>query len=217
MTRDYVEHIVAQRSPAWHQLRAGRVNGSTAKDVLARIAKGEAAARRDLRVQLALETVLGTSCEDNTYVNSDMQRGIDLEAEARAAYEMHTGHIVRECGYLSSSTRRIGLSPDGVIGDFEGLVEIKVPRSATHWGYLEAGGTGLHQAQLTHALLLCHDVQWVDFVSYDPRFPPELQLVVTHVTRAMLKIDDYSVALDQFLTEVQSTAAAITAKTKETV
>ena len=217
MTRDYVEHIVAQRSPAWHQLRAGRVNGSTAKDVLARIAKGEAAARRDLRVQLALETVLGTSCEDNTYVNSDMQRGIDLEAEARAAYEMHTGHIVRECGYLSSSTRRIGLSPDGVIGDFEGLVEIKVPRSATHWGYLEAGGTGLHQAQLTHALLLCHDVQWVDFVSYDPRFPPELQLVVTHVTRAMLKIDDYSVALDQFLTEVQSTGAAITAKTKETV
>jgi len=216
VSRDYLEHVVAQRSPAWHQLRAGRVNGSTAKDVLAKISKGEAAARRDLRVQLALETVLGASCEDSTYVNSDMQRGIDLEAEARAAYEMHTGHIVRECGYLSSTTRRIGLSPDGVIGDFEGLVEIKVPRSATHWGYLEAGGTGLHQAQLTHALLLCHDVQWIDFVSYDPRFPPGLQLVVTHVTRAMLKIDDYNVALEQFLVEVKSTAAAIIAKTQET-
>ena len=81
MSRDYLEHIVEQRSPAWHQLRSGRVNGSTAKDVLAKITKGEAAARRDLRVQLALETVLGTSCEDSTYVNSDMQRGIDLEAE----------------------------------------------------------------------------------------------------------------------------------------
>jgi len=217
MTRDYLEHVVAQRSPEWHQLRAGRVNGSTAKDVLAKIAKGEAAARRDLRVQLALETVLGTSCEDSTYVNADMQRGIDLEAEARAAYEMQTGHIVRECGYLSSTTRQIGLSPDGVVGDFEGLVELKVPRSATHWGYLETGGTGLHQAQLTHALLLCHDVQWIDFVSYDPRFPAGLQLVVTHISRDMLKIDDYSVALDQFLTEVQFTAAAITAKTKETV
>ena len=216
MSRDYIEHVVAQRSPEWHQLRSGRVNGSTAKDVVAKIAKGEAAARRDLRVQLALETVLGTSCEDSTYVNSDMQRGIDLEAEARAAYEMQTGHIVRECGYLSSNTRRIGLSPDGVVGDFEGLVEIKVPRSATHWGYLEAGGTGLHQAQLTHALLLCHDVPWIDFVSYDPRFPPALQLVVTHVTRDMLKLDDYSVALEQFLVEVQSTAAAITARTKET-
>lgn len=217
MTRDYLEHVVAQRSPAWHQLRSGRVNGSTAKDVLAKIAKGEAAARRDLRVQLALETVLGTSCEDSTYVNADMQRGIDLEAEARAAYEMQTGHIVRECGYLSSITRQIGLSPDGVVGDFEGLVELKVPRSATHWSYLENGGTGLHQAQLTHALLVCHDVQWIDFVSYDPRFPAGLQLVVAHITRDMLKIDDYSVALDQFLTEVQSTANAITAKTKETV
>jgi hypothetical protein len=216
MTRRYIEHVVEQRSPEWHQLRSGRVNGSTAKDVLAKISKGEAAARRDLRVQLALETVLGTSCEDSTYVNADMQRGIDLEAEARAAYEMHTGHIVRECGYLSSTTRQIGLSPDGVVGDFEGLVEIKVPRSATHWGYLENGGTGLHQAQLTHALLLCHDVQWIDFVSYDPRFPPALQLVVTHVTRDMLKLDDYSVALEQFLLEVGSTAAAIIARTQET-
>jgi hypothetical protein len=216
MTRRYIEHVVAQRSPEWHQLRAGRVNGSTAKDVLAKISKGEAAARRDLRVQLALETVLGTSCEDSTYVNADMQRGIDLEAEARAAYEMQTGHIVRECGYLSSTTRQIGLSPDGVVGDFEGLVEIKVPRSATHWGYLENGGTGLHQAQLTHALLLCHDVPWIDFVSYDPRFPPTLQLVVTHVTRDMLKIDDYSVALEQFFVEVGSTAAAIIARTQET-
>ena len=216
MTRRYIEHVVAQRSPEWHLLRAGRVNGSTAKDVLARIAKGEAAARRDLRVQLALETVLGTSCEDSTYINADMQRGIDLEAEARAAYEMQTGHIVRECGYLSSTTSHIGLSPDGVIGDFEGLVEIKVPRSATHWGYIEAGGTGLHQAQLTHALLLCHDVPWIDFVSYDSRFPPALQLVVTHVTRDMLKLDDYSVALEQFLIEVESTAAAITARTQET-
>lgn len=216
MTRRYIEHVVAQRSPEWHQLRSGRVNGSTAKDVLARIAKGEAAARRDLRVQLALETVLGTSCEDSTFVNADMQRGIDLEAEARAAYEMQTGHIVRECGYLSSNTRRIGLSPDGVVGDFEGLVEIKVPRSATHWNYIEAGGTGLHQAQLTHALLLCHDVPWIDFVSYDPRFPPTLKLVVTHVTRDMLKLDDYSVALEQFLIEVGSTAAAIIARTQET-
>ena len=214
--RDYIEHDVAQRTAAWHALRAGRVNGSTAKAVLAKVGKGEAASRRDLRVQLALERVLGTSCDDSTFVNFDMQRGIDLEAEARAAYEMQTGHIVRECGYLSSTTRQIGLSPDGVVGDFQGLVEIKVPRSATHWGYIENGGTGLHQAQLTHALLLCHDVPWTDFVSYDPRFPPALQLVITHVTRATLDLDGYATALDTFLAEVGETAAAISEKVKDT-
>ena len=214
--RDYIEHDVAQRTAAWHALRAGRVNGSTAKAVLAKVGKGEAAARRDLRVQLALERVLGTSCDDSTFVNFDMQRGIDLEAEARAAYEMQTGHIVRECGYLSSTTHQIGLSPDGVIGDYEGLVEIKVPRSATHWGYLQHGGTGLHSAQLTHALHVCHDVPWIDFVSYDPRFPPALQLVITHVTRATLDLDGYATALDTFLAEVGETAAAISEKVKDT-
>ena len=210
--RDYIEHDVAQRTAAWHALRAGRVNGSTAKAVLAKVGKGEAAARRDLRVQLALEIALEKSLDDSTFVNSDMQRGIDLEPEARAAYEMATGRVVGEIGFVSSTRQSIGYSPDGAIGDYEGLVEIKVPRAATHWGYLQHGGTGLHSAQLTHALHVCHDVPWIDFVSYDPRFPPALQLVITHVTRAMLDLDVYATALDLFLSEVAETAAAISAK-----
>jgi hypothetical protein len=216
VSRDYVEHDVEQREAGWRMLRAGRVNGSTAKAVLAKVSKGEAAARRDLRVQLALEGVLGTSCEDRTFVNGDMQRGIDIEAEARAAYEIATGRVVREVGFISSTRQPIGYSPDGVIGDYEGLVEIKVPRSATHWGYLQHGGTGIHAAQLTHALHVCHDVPWIDFVSYDARFPPGLQLVITHVTRATLDLAGYATALDLFLSEMAETAAAIVAKVEDT-
>jgi len=213
--RDYIEHDVEQRTDAWHALRAGRVNGSTAKAVMANVSKGEAASRRDLRVQLALENVLETSLDERGFVNGDMQRGIDLEAEARAVYEIATGRVVREVGFVSSTRQPIGYSPDGAIGDYEGLVEIKVPRSATHWGYLQRGGTGLHSAQLTHALHVCHDVPWLDFVSYDPRFPPALQLVITHVTRAMLDLDGYATALDLFLSEVAETAAAIAKKAEE--
>jgi hypothetical protein len=215
VTRHYIEHDVEQRTDAWHLLRAGRVNGSTAKAVLARVSKGEAAARRDLRVQLALECVLGTSCEDRTFVNGDMQRGIDIEAEARAAYEMATGRVVREVGFVSSTRNEIGYSPDGVIGDYDGLIEIKVPRSATHWSYLQDGGTGLHAAQVTHALHLCHDVPWLDFVSYDPRFPSPLQLVITRVRRADLDLAGYATSLDLFLSEVAETSAAISKKIEE--
>ena len=216
MSRHYIEHVnVEQRTDAWHLLRAGRVNGSTAKAVLAKVGKGEAAARRDLRVQLALERVLETSLDDSTFVNGDMQRGIDLEAEARAAYEIATGRVVREVGFISSTRQPIGYSPDGVIGNYEGLVEIKVPRSANHWALVQEGGTGLHSAQLTHALHVCHDVPWIDFVSYDPRFPPALQLVITHVTRATLDLDGYATALDLFLSEVAETSAAIAKKVEE--
>ena len=216
MTRHYVEHTtVQQRSAAWHALRAGRVNGSTAKAVVATIGRGEAAARRDLRVQLALETVLETSLDDSTFVNGDMQRGIDLEAEARAAYEIATGRVVREVGFISSTRQPIGYSPDGVIGNYEGLVEIKVPRSATHWALVQDGGTGPHSAQLLHALHVCHDVPWIDFVSYDPRFPAGLQIVITHVTRSVLDLVGYATALETFLAEVAETAAAIAKKAEE--
>jgi hypothetical protein len=212
----YVEHTtVQQRSSAWHALRAGRVNGSTAKAVLARVSKGEAAARRDLRVQLALETVLKTSLDDSTFVNADMQRGIDLEAEALAVYEMTSGRLVRPVGYIAATRQPIGYSPDGVIGDYEGLVEIKVPRSANHWACLHDNSLGVHAAQLTHALHVCHDVPWIDFVSYDPRFPPGLQLAVIHVTRATLDLAGYATALDLFLSEVAETADAIVKKAEE--
>jgi hypothetical protein len=215
VTRHYVEHDVEQRTDAWHALRAGRVNGSTAKAVLARVSKGEAAARRDLRVQLALETVLETSLDERGFVSFDMERGSAFEPEGRTAYEMATGRVVREVGFISSTRQPIGYSPDGVIGDYEGLVEIKVPRSANHWALVQDGGTGPHSAQLLHALHVCHDVPWVDFVSYDPRFPPGLQIVITHVTRALLDLDGYATALDLFLAEVAETAAAIAKKAEE--
>jgi hypothetical protein len=218
VSRHYIEHDVEQRTDAWHALRAARVNGSTARAVLAKVGKGEAAARRDLRVQLALETVLETSLDERGFVSFDMERGSAFEPEGRTAYEMATGRVVREVGFISSTRQPIGYSPDGVIGDYgdyEGLLELKVPRSATHWGYLQDGGTGPHSPQLLHALHVCHDVPWIDFVSYDPRFPPGLQLVITHVTRAVLDLDGYATALDTFLVEVDETAAAIAAKIKD--
>ena len=48
-----------QRSPEWFAARAGRLTGSMAGDMLATIKSGEAAARRDYRLQLALERLTG--------------------------------------------------------------------------------------------------------------------------------------------------------------
>ena len=48
-----------QRTPAWFAARAGRLTASRAKDMLAAIKTGEAAARRDLRIQLVVERLTG--------------------------------------------------------------------------------------------------------------------------------------------------------------
>src|SRR3990167_2803864 len=88
-----------QRSPAWRAARLGRLTGSRAADMLAQIKSGEAAGRRDYRLQLVCERLTGESQEDS-YVSKEMQRGIDLEASAFAAYEAATGELARKTGFL---------------------------------------------------------------------------------------------------------------------
>jgi hypothetical protein len=116
-----------QRSPEWFAARLGRLTGSRAADMLATIKSGEAAARRDLRMQLVCERLTGQSQEE-PFVNAAMQRGIDCEPLAFAAYEAQTGQVVNRTGFLAHTGYMVGCSLDGHVGDFEGLVECKCPQ-----------------------------------------------------------------------------------------
>ena len=75
-------HSAPQGTPEWHQARVGMFTASRASDMLAVIKSGEAAARRDLRVQLAVERLTGQSADD-VFVNADMERGVELEPVAQ--------------------------------------------------------------------------------------------------------------------------------------
>ena len=192
-----------QRSPAWRQARCGRVTGSRAKDVLATIKSGEAAARRDYRIQLVTERLTGIP-QDSDFVNADMLRGIELEPEAFAAYEAHTGHLARRTGFLAVDGAMLGCSLDGDVDGFTGIVELKCPRSATHLRYLRDGGVPTeHLAQLTHNLLVT-GAEWCDFASFDPRFPEPLRLFVVRLERKDADIDGYLKKVSAFLDEVDA-------------
>jgi len=91
--------------------------------MLATIKSGEAAARRDYRMQLVCERLTGQLQEDG-FINAAMQRGIDLEPAAFAAYESLTGDMAQRSGFLSHNVHQAGCSLDGHVGDFEGIVEI---------------------------------------------------------------------------------------------
>src|SRR6476620_6796433 len=104
--------------------------------MLATIKTGEAAARRDLRTQLVVERLTGQPQEDS-FLNAAMQWGIDHEADAFAAYEAHSGNLVRRTGFLMHTSLMVGCSLDGDVEDFAGIVEIKCPKSATHYGYIK--------------------------------------------------------------------------------
>jgi hypothetical protein len=203
----------AQRSPEWFAARSGRLTSSAAADVFAEGKKKgeESVRRRDLRIRLALERITGRPQEEDPFVTTAMQRGIDREADARLAYEAATGILVEQAGFLSHTTHMAGTSLDGYADDFAGVVELKCPKSATHIGYLKSQRIPPeHLIQIRHHVWVS-GAEWADFVSFDDRLPEHLQLVVYRVTREQLDIPTYEASVVAFLAEVDAEIDALRA------
>ena len=204
-------HECEQRSEQWYALRAGRVTGSCAADMLATLkGKGEAAARRDLRYRLVVERLTGIPQDDaNGYVNAAMQRGIDLEGAAIEAYEAATGALVRRTGFISHDELAAGCSLDGDIDGCTGILEVKCPKSATHLATVRSGEVpSFWMPQIVHNLWVT-GAQWCDFVSFDDRFPPELSLIIIRLPRVAADLAAYELVLRQFLAEVDAEFEAV--------
>ncbi len=201
-----IRYDAAQRSPEWYALRAGKVTGSCANALLAvrKKGSGELAVRRDLRERLIVERLTGLPVEESAYKGKDIQHGVDTEPLAAIEYEVVTGEMVSHCGFLAHDELAAGCSPDGYIGDFEGVLEVKCPSSAVHLDYRRANVIPEeYYGQLLHALWIT-GAQWADFVSFDPRMQaPHLRLFTKRLTRNETDIQAYELAVRLFLSEVE--------------
>lgn len=201
-------HHMAQRSPDWFQVRLGKLTGSRVSDMLTTIRSGEAAARRDLRLQLVCERLTQQS-QESGYVNEAMLRGIELEPQALARYESETRTICHPIGFVSHDELATGCSPDADINHFTGLLEIKCPKSATHVGYLRSQKVPTdYLQQITHALWIT-GAEWCDFVSYDDRFSDDLSYLCLRVKRSDVDLVAHEKAVRLFLDEVDREVSAL--------
>lgn len=192
-----------QRSPEWRQARLGKLTGSAAADMMTKIKTGESAARRKLRVRLALERLTGRS-QESDFVSASMQHGIDTEPMAVAEYEARTGTILEPVGFCDVPDLMTGCSLDSFVCGNEGIVEIKCPDSSTHYEYLKAKKIPtdyywqcLHNAWVT-------GVSFCDFVSFDPRFEERLQFLCIRFEPTSQELRAYDEAARQFLSEVSA-------------
>lgn len=200
--------LADQRTEEWRAARCGRLTGSRAGDMLASIKSGEAAARRDYRMQLVCERLTGEP-QDDVFVNAAMQWGVDHESAAFAAYEALTGEVVLRSGFLTCDDLLAGCSLDGHLTNFAGIVELKCPKSSTHLRYLKDGVVPKeHMPQITHNLWIT-GAGFCDFLSYDPRFPQNLQTFLVRVERADVDLKDYETKALAFLAEVERDYQAI--------
>jgi len=189
------------RSELWYASRLGRLNSSDAADMLASIKSGEAAGRRNLRVRLVLERITGT-IDPAGWTSKPTQRGLDMEPEALAIYEAMTGNMLRAPGYVQCTEHMAGASPDGVIGAFEGIAEVKCPLAATHLEYLKTGRVPAnYQAQVIHQLWVT-GAMWADWMSYHPDFPEPLRCKLVHIKRDDQALRAYEAQALEFLGEV---------------
>jgi len=170
--------------------------------MVATIRKGESAARRNLRVRLVLERLTNRSLE-NDYVSRDMERGIALEAIARARYEAETGALVREVGFCAHHELAAGCSPDGVIGDWQGVIEAKCPKPAIHLDYIRSKMIPPEYLPQCRHVCWVTGAPWCDFVSYNADFPPALQLLITRLTMTDAERNGWELQVRIFLRECE--------------
>lgn len=194
-----------QTSPAWFAARAGLLTATGAAAMLARPKKNgeETVGKTELRLRLALESLRGVPLEEETFESVYMRRGKAREADAVAAYEVASGELVQPVGFLRHDTLPAGCSPDGIVGDFDGGLEVKCPKFTTHFEYLQKGTLpSEYGPQVLHSLFVS-GLPWWDFCSYCPEFDGAARLFTVRVWRGEEEMRAYELAFRMFWTEVE--------------
>src|SRR5690554_5943441 len=98
---------IKQGTREWCELRYGKVGGTTSSELHV---------DSDTLLNEMVACRLEPYQHDPGYVSDAMQRGIDLEPEARGQLELHTGEKFIVPGWCESvEVPLIGFSPDGII------------------------------------------------------------------------------------------------------
>lgn len=157
---------ITQNSPEWEIARCGLVTASVFSDVLA---KGQGKTRRTLLYKLAGERITGKPSEN--YRNGYTDRGHAVEDQALAWYEMVTDTTVDKVGFIRCDDRKVGCSPDGLIGE-DGGIEIKSVAPHLLIPILESGEfPSEHKAQVQGSLWVTGRKYW-ECVAFFPGMPP---------------------------------------------
>lgn len=158
-----------QRSDEWYAARLGIPTASSFNKLITSTGKPSSQAQGYIN-QLIAERVTGRRAE--THTSPAMERGVELEPDAVAWYELMTDQEVTETGFHRHPEIDCGASPDGLVG--EGLLEIKCPLSHTHVKFVRANKLPSEYLPQVQGQLFVLDRPWCDFVSFHPELPPML-------------------------------------------
>jgi hypothetical protein len=190
-----------QGSQEWFRVRAGMPTTSEFATVMASgRGGGESKTRRTYMLKLAGELITGEPME--SYSNVHMERGKEMEAEARDLYAFTFDAEPQRVGFIINGPK--GCSPDSFLST-NGMLEIKtkLPHLMIEC-LLKDEFPPEHKAQCQGALWVA-ERDFIDICVYWPKMP----LFVKRATRDEVYIKTLSEAVDQFNSELAETVARI--------
>lgn len=184
-------HNFDQRSDEWYKIRAGKLTASSFHTCL-----GNSETRNTLLLKITAERITGKLIE-NTYSNSDMERGVNNENIARIGYELFSDNTVQEVGFCELDDW-VGSSPDGLVGE-DGIIEIKCPKETVFLNQIihnKIKPEYLTQIQFNLYVL---DRKWCDYIAYNESF----NLYVKRVERDEEYIDKIKENIERCKIDIQ--------------
>ena len=197
-----------QGSPEWHEARRGKVTASQIEAVMAKGRSGQpSATRANYMADLIIERLTGRV--QDGFKSWDMERGNEVEPQARAVYSLNTGNKIEEVGFVDHpSIPNCGASPDGLIG-LDGGLELKCPKAATHIKFIETGKIERGYRLQIQWNMACTGRDWWDYTTFHPDFPDELQCWIQRVERDDLEIVAIEREVRLFQSEMEDRLTAL--------
>jgi len=186
---------VEQRSEAWDRLRLGIPTSSCFEKIYTPGGKPSAMWKRytyHLIAERLLQRAVGT------YTSPAMERGVIVEADAAAWYELTEDIETQKIGFITTDDGKIGASPDRLVGD-DGLLEIKCPEPAAQVEYLLTGKLDRTYYPQLQGQLYVSERAWVDIVAWSDALPS----AVIRVERDEKYIDGLAKELARFNDEIE--------------
>lgn len=182
-----IHNKLEQGTDEWFAIRKGKMTASHGQEI-GNNGKG---------LNTYIEKMMAefySSGEKEFYTNKDMERGNELEDQARSVYAFDEGVVVEEVGFIELH-EYAGCSPDGLVGD-NGMVEIKCPNDPTYFKHLIDGEKAIASKYIWQMQLqmMIAERQWCDYVAYNPNF--EQSIFIKRIVADEVKFKKLSIGLE---------------------
>lgn len=194
-----IHHRTDQGSEAWLNVRRGCITGSRFKDCRDKLKNGQPSkACIAYAMDTARERVGGKA--PSKFQNAAMRTGVKQEPIARGQYELQTGNLVEEVGFITTDDGLFGLSPDGLIDD-DGVLEIKTMVGSDTLFTAVADGDVSEYLDQCNGYLWLLGRKWVDLVLW---IPDLTHMTIKRITRNEADIEALETDLMAFADMVKT-------------